>query len=220
MEVKSMIIKLKDVIGNWGFSTVNMVLGFLMSILGLYLVFNLKVTVISTGISLMTIGFVRLVMEWPDDTIPPRPRPYTQGDVHVNKGIQCLCGHTKGNHFPVYGKCAGIEGGKSYQECDCEFFVPDIIPSRARNVQQLISISDRISEEMNRQDKKWGPQQNLTEERWHLFISEEVGEVAKAINDKEPKRNLVMELIQTAALCIQFVERIESGAIKEPTEEL
>ena len=59
-------------------------------------------------------------------------------------------------------------------------------------------IADRIAEERRLQDHKWGYQSHPPE-KWHLILSEEVGEVAEAILQGD-KTKMQTELIQVAAV--------------------
>lgn len=58
--------------------------------------------------------------------------------------------------------------------------------------------------ERERQHELWG-EQNLEKEKWIALIVEEIGEVARACNDKDDE-NYREEMIQVAALAIQAVE--------------
>lgn len=78
-----------------------------------------------------------------------------------------------------------------------------------------------ILDELNRQDRKFGPQRNLPISDWSRILGEEVGEVFKAINDliytsrketfadnsKTPEgweAALDKELTQVMAVCFQM----------------
>lgn len=81
-----------------------------------------------------------------------------------------------------------------------------------------------IMEERARQDQKWG-EQNHGDERWHLILGEEVGEVAKAILERRvsgeirkamgrTERGLTdeeirAEIVQVAAVALAWLECIE-----------
>jgi NTP pyrophosphatase (non-canonical NTP hydrolase) len=65
----------------------------------------------------------------------------------------------------------------------------------------------RVLEERARQDAKWG-EQNHSDLRWLPILSEEVGEVAKYINEETP--GLVeAELVHVAAVAMAWLECIE-----------
>ena len=59
-------------------------------------------------------------------------------------------------------------------------------------------IAERIAEERRLQDTKWGYQSHPPE-KWHLILSEEVGEVAEAILQGDITK-MQTELIQVAAV--------------------
>lgn len=74
-------------------------------------------------------------------------------------------------------------------------------------------IFDKIAQEMDRQDEKWGPDRNQHPAVWLTVLSEEVGEVAKEICDsefdiKKLTPNYEKELIQVAAVAISAVQGI------------
>lgn len=67
-------------------------------------------------------------------------------------------------------------------------------------------LADVIAE-MNRQDTKWGDQSHHPILLWNAILGEEAGEVAKAALENN-RDNLEVELIQTAAVAIQFVRAV------------
>lgn len=69
-------------------------------------------------------------------------------------------------------------------------------------------IFQQIDEHRKFQDAKYGEENKAnTPYRWLTIAGEELGEVAKAILDGEPKENLKRELIQLAAVCVQWLEK-------------
>lgn len=64
-----------------------------------------------------------------------------------------------------------------------------------------------IHEERKAQDRQWG-EQNHGNTRWLPILTEEVGEVAKAINEGDDPEHLIEELIQVAAVAVSWVEAI------------
>lgn len=68
------------------------------------------------------------------------------------------------------------------------------------------TLNDVIAERA-RQDAKWGADRRLGRGAWHLILSEEVGEVAKAALERDP--GLRDELIQVAAVAIAWAEAID-----------
>lgn len=77
--------------------------------------------------------------------------------------------------------------------------------TRQRNV-----LRDVADERMN-QDEKWGAIEvrNTPFDTWYRVLGEEFGEVAIALNDKEPIENLRAELVQVAAVAVAWVEYID-----------
>lgn len=72
-----------------------------------------------------------------------------------------------------------------------------------------------VLDEMRRQVKKWGPQDSHTLDRWNAILTEEVGEVSRAINDGN-ENNLDTELIQVAAVALSFLEKLRTAKIRKP----
>ena len=68
-------------------------------------------------------------------------------------------------------------------------------------------IFDKIKDERDYQDAKWGENRNLEDTYWLSILVEEVGEAAKAILQVTP--NLEEELIQIMAVAVAWLENIE-----------
>ena len=66
-------------------------------------------------------------------------------------------------------------------------------------------ITDQIIAERDRQDKKWGAERRLSDHHWACILGEEFGEACQAAND-HLKSELVLELIQVAAVAINWIE--------------
>jgi NTP pyrophosphatase (non-canonical NTP hydrolase) len=75
------------------------------------------------------------------------------------------------------------------------------------DVMNHVTVLADIEAELARIHKKWGPQ-NHAPVVWLSILTEEVGEVAKAINDSIalPTSNLYDELIQAASVAIQAAQ--------------
>lgn len=87
-----------------------------------------------------------------------------------------------------------------------------------------MSIYKEIKKERERQDEKWG-EQNHNILKWNAILTEEIGEIGKAINELFPAKfnpekftlphknvyisQLREELIQAAAVCVAWLECIE-----------
>jgi len=68
----------------------------------------------------------------------------------------------------------------------------------------MIEAFNRIEDERDRQDAKWG-EQNLSDDRWMIALVEEVGELAEAILANGKPRNLDNELTQVAAVAVAWM---------------
>lgn len=83
----------------------------------------------------------------------------------------------------------------------------------------LMKIKNKVMLEVNKQNKQWGDESELTSHQWLGLIQEEVGEIAQAVNETYlpnktksqlgGKENILAEIYQAAALLIRFSERIE-----------
>ena len=70
--------------------------------------------------------------------------------------------------------------------------------------------------ERNRQDEKFGDQTYNSNELWNVIGVEEVGEVAKAIYDRDAPFHLYAEIIQVAAVYVAWAESIQRlGGLNE-----
>jgi NTP pyrophosphatase (non-canonical NTP hydrolase) len=80
------------------------------------------------------------------------------------------------------------------------------------------SVYDNIRDERKRQDAKWGTDfAGRTDERWLAILAEEFGEIAEAMlrnNDVD----VIMEIIQTAAVCVSWLEHRTERAQQMPFE--
>ena len=83
----------------------------------------------------------------------------------------------------------------------------------------LMKIKNKVMLEVNKQNKQWGDESELTPHQWLGLIQEEVGEIAQALNETYlpnktkaklgGKANIQAAIYQVAALLIRFSERIE-----------
>ena len=68
-------------------------------------------------------------------------------------------------------------------------------------------IFDRIREEREAQDKKWGRNfEGRPDEKWLAILMEEVGEIAKGTLEGDPDFSIEKEIVQCAAVCISWLE--------------
>lgn len=78
-----------------------------------------------------------------------------------------------------------------------------------------------VRQERMRQDAKWGFLRSRPFDTWYRILGEEVGEVAKALNEREDCASLRAELIQVAAVAVQIVEDLDRRqATKNPDSSL
>lgn len=70
---------------------------------------------------------------------------------------------------------------------------------------QVERIFELVLAERRHQDEKWGKQSH-DPDRWHTILSEEVGEVAKAVLENDIA--LARELIQVIAVCVCWLEQL------------
>lgn len=67
-----------------------------------------------------------------------------------------------------------------------------------------------VMRERDQQDEKWGVQRHV-QALWLAILAEEFGEVAKEVVDGVDLANLRVELIQTAAVAVSFIEALDRG---------
>ena len=75
------------------------------------------------------------------------------------------------------------------------------------DVQNLV-LKD-VVQERKRQASKWGDQRHNSHETWNVIGVEEVGEVARAIYEKDDISHLYEEIIQVAAVYVAWAESIQ-----------
>lgn len=78
--------------------------------------------------------------------------------------------------------------------------------------ESTLRILTQVLDERMRQDQKWG-QQNHSPEGWMIILVEEIGEASKSICDfyfkKKPYEDIRKELVQSAAVCVAFIESLD-----------
>ncbi len=95
----------------------------------------------------------------------------------------------------------------------------DLIGRKEQSNDSLIKIRNKVMQEVNKQNRQWGDESELTPHQWLGLIQEEVGEIAQAVNETYlpnktktklgGKENIQAEIYQAAALLIRFSEKIE-----------
>lgn len=78
-------------------------------------------------------------------------------------------------------------------------------------VMKLSRIFETYDMEMARQDTLHGANRIMSNDRWHLILSEETGEVARAILEEEGKAHLIEELIQCGAVITQWIMALQKS---------
>lgn len=66
-------------------------------------------------------------------------------------------------------------------------------------------VFNKIHDERDRQDAKWGDQSHHPDLYWLAILGEEFGEVAKALLEADTE-HIYEELIQVAAVCVSWLE--------------
>ncbi len=72
-------------------------------------------------------------------------------------------------------------------------------------------IHDMIINEEYKQEEKWG-EQNHDNYYWICILTEEIGEIAKALIENQ-NEDMEKEIIQTAAVCVSWVDCIKRKGI-------
>lgn len=95
----------------------------------------------------------------------------------------------------------------------------DLLGRKEQSNDSLIKIRNKVMQEVNKQNKQWGNESELTPHQWLGLIQEEVGEIAQALNETYlpnktkiklgGKENIQAEIYQTAALLIRLSEKLE-----------
>lgn len=76
-----------------------------------------------------------------------------------------------------------------------------------KHVNLFNEISNRVRDERNRQIEKWGNEfYGRSDSFWLTILAEEFGEIANAILERKPDRDIVEEIVQTAAVCFSWLE--------------
>ena len=135
------------------------------------------------------------------DAEPPKPR--------------WRCGKCEGADLPLHSRhCPkrGTEGETEGREPrdKWEAYLADpnrpiiapMLEAKLRGVE--LGLVHRVLLEMSISDRRWGPQFH-DDDRWLSILTEEVGEVAKALNDKEDAAAIEAELIQVASVALNFI---------------
>ena len=83
-------------------------------------------------------------------------------------------------------------------------------PQKAKNVVLEQRLIFDLEVEIKSQDKKWGANRNIEMPIWTDILGEEYGEICRELNENGhlPSRHLYLEVIQTAAVCLQMAKNI------------
>ena len=74
-----------------------------------------------------------------------------------------------------------------------------------------------IRDEIDRQNEKWG-QQDHSDLYWLGIVGEEYGEIAKAIIEDSDPDEIREELVQLAAVCVQWIAVINRRKVKDGSQ--
>ncbi len=74
------------------------------------------------------------------------------------------------------------------------------------------ALSD-VTIELFKQDEKWGENRVMPDTLWYTILGEEVGEVGKDILER--KQSVRDELVQVAALCVNWIKAIDRNEVTE-----
>lgn len=75
-----------------------------------------------------------------------------------------------------------------------------------------VAVLEAVARERKRQDAMWGRAPGewfITDAEKFVVLVEEVGEVARALNDGESVESLVAELVQVAAVAVCWAETLK-----------
>lgn len=82
-----------------------------------------------------------------------------------------------------------------------------------------VGIFDELRAERAKQDRKWGFPQLRSHAEWGIILAEEFGEASKEANElhfgrEELAGKLEDELVQTAAVCVSWLEHLRTCNIR------
>ena len=82
-------------------------------------------------------------------------------------------------------------------------------------------IGAKVHKERQRQNAKWGPQHHV-DPHWFVILSEEMGEVARAVYERDDPGELEKEIVQVAAVAFAWLEDMmgRPGRFAEMEDEL
>ena len=63
-----------------------------------------------------------------------------------------------------------------------------------------------LNDEITRAEDLHGVNPNLSDEIWMRILVEEIGEVARAIHENKPSKNIIEELIQVSAVSLRWAD--------------
>tara|TARA_R110002020_G_scaffold118984_5_gene271786 strand:+ start:563 stop:826 length:264 start_codon:yes stop_codon:yes gene_type:complete len=67
------------------------------------------------------------------------------------------------------------------------------------------TVLEKVLAERERQDLKWGDQTDNSDSHWTVILTEELGEVAREVYEKN-ETDMYTEIIQCAAVCFAWAE--------------
>ena len=79
-------------------------------------------------------------------------------------------------------------------------------------------VLEQVLAERELQDLKWGDQTFNSDDHWTVILTEELGEVAREVYEKN-ESDMYEEIIQCAAVCFAWSEAyINRGGLKDDSE--
>lgn len=106
---------------------------------------------------------------------------------------------------------------QSSESSDTTTVVADASDVEARNVAVQEWLFTEIAAERKRQDAKWG-EQNHADDYWLGIFVEEVGEVAKAVIERD-NHDLTVEVIHTMAVLCSWMEARNRRSLRNTAAE-
>ena len=77
------------------------------------------------------------------------------------------------------------------------------------------TVLEQVLAERESQDLKWGDQTLNSDEHWTVILTEELGEVAREVYEKN-ESDMYYEIIQCAAVCFAWAEAFNNRAKQLP----
>jgi len=79
------------------------------------------------------------------------------------------------------------------------------------------TVLEQVLAERESQDLKWGDQTLNSDEHWTVILTEELGEVAREVYEKN-ESDMYSEIIQCAAVCFAWAEAVNNRSKPLPSK--